>query len=193
MNKLIQNLNLADDFLFAKVMSDKVICKKVLEEILNIKIQEIKMPEQQKVIDLVLDSKSVRLDIYVNDEHNTIYNVEMQKSSHKNLAKRSRYYQGNIDLDMIQKGEDYEKLRKSFVIFICTFDPFNKGRHIYTFQNQINLSASEVLDTFIYKYGTVNLQYSYTTAVGLFKSIVAVVLLGAGNFVAKKTTGSGIF
>ena len=45
MNKLIQNLNLADDFLFAKVMSDKVICKKVLEEILNIKIQEIKMPE----------------------------------------------------------------------------------------------------------------------------------------------------
>lgn len=136
MNKLIQNLNLADDFLFAKVMSDKVICKKVLEEILNIKIQEIKMPEQQKVIDLVLDSKSVRLDIYVNDEHNTIYNVEMQKSSHKNLAKRSRYYQGNIDLDMIQKGEDYEKLRKSFVIFICTFDPFNKGRHIYTFQNR---------------------------------------------------------
>ena len=136
MNKLIQNLTLADDFLFAKVMSDKVICKKVLEEILNIKIQEIKMPEQQKVIDLVLDSKSVRLDIYVNDEHNTIYNVEMQKSSHKNLAKRSRYYQGNIDLDMIQKGEDYEKLRKSFVIFICTFDPFNKGRHIYTFQNR---------------------------------------------------------
>ena len=65
--------------------------------------------------------------------------------------------------------------------------------HIYTFQNQINLSTSEVLDTFIYKYGTVNLQYSYTTAVGLFKSLVAVVLLGAGNFIAKKATGSGIF
>ncbi|MCI6788508.1 MAG: ABC transporter permease subunit [Mollicutes bacterium] len=65
--------------------------------------------------------------------------------------------------------------------------------HIYTFQNQINLSKSEVLDTYIYKYGTVNLQYSYTTAVGLFKSIIAVILLGCGNFVAKKTTGSGIF
>lgn len=65
--------------------------------------------------------------------------------------------------------------------------------HIYTFQNQINLSRSEVLDTFIYKYGSVNMLYSYTTAVGLFKSVVAVILLGAGNFVAKKTTGSGIF
>ena len=103
------------------------------------------MPEQQKVIDLVLDSKSVRLDIYVNDEHNTIYNVEMQKSSHKNLAKRSRYYQGNIDLDMIQKGEDYEKLRKSFVIFICTFDPFNKGRHIYTFENRCYEDSTLIL------------------------------------------------
>lgn len=64
--------------------------------------------------------------------------------------------------------------------------------HIWTFQNQINLARSEVLDTFIYKYGVVNLRYSYTTAVGFFKSVVAIILLGAGNFVAKKTTGSGI-
>ena len=123
MNKLIQNLNLNDDFLFAKVMSDKEICQKVLEKILKIQIKEIKMPTEQKVIDLVLESKSVRLDIYVSDESNTVYNVEMQKIKHKNLAKRSRYYQGNIDLDMIQRGEDYDKLHKSFVIFICTFDP----------------------------------------------------------------------
>lgn len=64
--------------------------------------------------------------------------------------------------------------------------------HIWTFQNQINLARSEVLDTFIYKYGTVDLLYSYTTAVGFFKSVVAIVLLGLGNFVAKKATGSGI-
>ena len=64
--------------------------------------------------------------------------------------------------------------------------------HIWVFQNQINLARSEVLDTFIYKYGAVNLQYSYTTAVGFFKSVVAIVLLGVGNFVAKRTTGSGI-
>lgn len=64
--------------------------------------------------------------------------------------------------------------------------------HIWVFQNQINLARSEVLDTFIYKYGAVNLQYSYTTAVGFFKSVVAIILLGVGNFVAKRTTGSGI-
>lgn len=147
MSKTIKELNRDDDFLFAKVMSDPDICKKVLEKILTITIKKITMPTEQKVIDLVLHSKSVRLDIYVHDDTDTIYNIEMQKTKHKNLAKRSRYYQGNIDLDFIQKGEKYDKLYKSFVIFICTFDPFNQGRHIYTFENRClddtNLSVGD--------------------------------------------------
>lgn len=93
------------------------------------------MVEEQKTIDLLLESKGIRLDVYVKDENNTIYNVEMQRGKHKNLPKRLRYYQGNIDLDLISKGEDYRKLAKSYIIFICTFDLFDKGRHKYTFQN----------------------------------------------------------
>ncbi|MGI6714527.1 MAG: ABC transporter permease [Bacilli bacterium] len=64
--------------------------------------------------------------------------------------------------------------------------------HIWVFQNVKNLSRSEVLDTFVYKYGIVTQQYSYTTAVGLFKSVVSIILLTIGNMIAKKTTGSGI-
>ena len=135
MNRTIQELNLEDDFLFAKVMSDKEICKELLEKILDIEIEKVEMVEEQKTIDLLLESKGIRLDVYVRDENKTIYNVEMQRGKHKNLPKRLRYYQGSIDLDLISKGEDYRKLAKSFVIFICTFDFFNKGRHKYTFQN----------------------------------------------------------
>lgn len=47
---------------------------------------------------------------------------------------------------MITKGEDYNELKKSFVIFICTFDPFNHGRHMYTFENRCNEEYSLVLD-----------------------------------------------
>ncbi len=143
--KTLQELNLADDFLFAKVMTDKKICKKVLEKILNIRISKITMPENQKVIDLLLESKGVRLDVYVNDEEGTVYNVEMQQGENINLAKRTRYYQGSIDLDLIQKGEDYKKLNKSFIIFICTFDPFGKGRHIYNFKNVCLQDSSVIL------------------------------------------------
>eukprot|EP00828_Plagiopyla_frontata_P042446 TRINITY_DN6331_c0_g1_i3.p2 TRINITY_DN6331_c0_g1~~TRINITY_DN6331_c0_g1_i3.p2 ORF type:complete len:236 (+),score=32.99 TRINITY_DN6331_c0_g1_i3:161-868(+) len=135
MNKTLKELNLEDDFLFAKVMSDKEICRELLEKILEIKIEKVEMIEEQKTIDLLLESKGIRLDVYVKDENNTIYNVEMQRGKHKSLPKRLRYYQGSIDLDLISKGEDYRKLTKSYIIFICTFDLFHKGRHKYTFQN----------------------------------------------------------
>lgn len=48
-----------------------------------------------------------------------------------NLPKRMRYYQGMIDLNILEKGENYKNLKKSFVIFICTFDLFGLGR-MYT-------------------------------------------------------------
>ena len=134
MVKTLKELNLEDDFLFAHVMSDKEICKEFLEKLLEVEIEKIEMPENQKTIDLLLESKGIRLDIYVKDENNTVYNVEMQRGKHKNIPKRLRYYQGNIDLDLINKGEDYRKLSKSYIIFICTFDLFNKGRHKYTFE-----------------------------------------------------------
>ena len=64
--------------------------------------------------------------------------------------------------------------------------------HIWTFQNAINTSRSEVLDTFVYKYGVVSQRYSYSTAVGLFKSVVSVLLLGFGNMICKRVTGNGV-
>ncbi len=47
-----------------------------------------------------------------------------------------RYYQGIIDLNILEKGRDYRDLKKSYVIFVCTFDLFGKGRHVYTFENR---------------------------------------------------------
>lgn len=70
----------------------------------------------------------------------------------------------------------------------------NNGiEHIWVFQNANNLARSEVLDTFIYKYGISKYNYGYTTAIGLFKSIVSFILLVMGNFICKKSTGKGIY
>lgn len=85
LKKSIHELNLEDDFLFAKVMNDETICKKVLEQILSINIKEIKYLNDQQVIDVALDAKAVRLDIYVKDELGTVYNVEIQKTDRGNL------------------------------------------------------------------------------------------------------------
>ena len=60
----------------------------------------------------------------------------MQTTENRNLPKRTRYYQGMIDLNILEKGENYRDLKRSFVIFVCTFDLFGEGRHIYTFENR---------------------------------------------------------
>ena len=41
-----------------------------------------------------------------------------------------------IDIRVLEKGQDYRKLKKSFVIFICNYDSFGKSRYIYTFRNR---------------------------------------------------------
>lgn len=70
----------------------------------------------------------------------------------------------------------------------------NNGiEHLWVFQNANNIIRSEVLDTFIYKYGIPSWRYSYATALGLFKSVISLVLLVSGNFMLKKITGKGIY
>jgi predicted transposase/invertase (TIGR01784 family) len=59
----------------------------------------------------------------------------MQATPHDYLVKRTRYYQDLIDLDQIEKGQKYNELNRSLIIFVCTYDPFGLGRHIYSFKN----------------------------------------------------------
>ena len=135
MRELYEDLTITNDFIFSKVMRNQELCRQFLEYVLDIPISRVEYPQYQKVIDISVDARSVRLDIYVEDEAHTVYNVEMQTTKQEFLPKRSRYYQGMIDLNLIEKGEHYRNLKKSFVIFICTFDPFGQGRARYTFEN----------------------------------------------------------
>ena len=130
-----EQLTFADDFMFGKIMVNPDICKEVLERILNIKIERIEYIERQKSLDVDYEAKSIRMDVYVKDGKGTVYNIEMQAANDDDLAKRSRYYQSIIDMELLDKGLPYEELNQSFVIFICNFDLFGKGRHIYTFKN----------------------------------------------------------
>ena len=131
-----EELSISNDFLFGKVMQNPELCKELLQRILpDLKIDHIEYPELQKNIKQDIDAKSVRLDVYVKDEKAVVYDIEMQVSNTKELPKRSRYYQSMIDLQLIDKGQYYNELNRSYVIFICPFDAFGKGRHIYTFEN----------------------------------------------------------
>ncbi len=65
---LLDKVNLSNDFMFARVMSDTNVCKAVLEAILGVPIEKVVQLEEQKVINMLVESRAVRLDVYVKDE-----------------------------------------------------------------------------------------------------------------------------
>ena len=145
------NLQFRDDFLFCKILEENTdIAKELLELILNIGIWKV-IPQKQKTIEITADGRGIRLDVYLNDDQGTIYDLEMQTTKKKDLPKRTRYYQGMIDLDLINRGAKFEELKQSYIIFICTEDPFDEGRHIYSFENLCRENPDKSLGDEAYK------------------------------------------
>ena len=141
--KKFENLTIQSDFIFKKVMSRKRICIHLLEELLQIKIADINYLEAEKSLEPDYTSRGIRLDIIVEDDNNTHYNLEMQVKNNKNphtkafvLPKRSRYYQALLDIDLLQQGQEYDRLPPTYVIFICVFDFFDEGNYVYTFKKR---------------------------------------------------------
>lgn len=134
--KSFDELTFQDNFIFQKVMLKKHICKAVLERLLDISIKDIVYIHEEKNLDVRWDTKSVRLDVFVNDDKGTVFNIEMQTSKDmEELVKRTRFYQSILDMYHIQKGQKYTTLNDSYIIFICTFPVFMGNRHKYTFKN----------------------------------------------------------
>ena len=133
--KKYEDLVITDDFMFGKVMRHPQRCGKLLEMILGVKIREVVFLEDQESLNPDYAAKGIRMDVYLEDAGNAVYNVEMQTENTGELPERSRYYQAVIDINLIKRGEDYAALKKSYVIFICTFDLFGAGRQIYHFEN----------------------------------------------------------
>ncbi len=81
------------------------------------------------------------------DENGTVLDIEMQTTGPnsiiyrdtdeetvvRELPLRTRYYQSIASMDMLRRGMHYNELRRSYVIFICTFDPFKEGLPVYHF------------------------------------------------------------
>ena len=134
--KSFDELTIQDNFIFQKVMLKKSICKAVLERLLDIPIKDIVYIQEEKTLDVSLETKSIRLDVYVNDDSGTVFNIEMQTSKDmEELVKRTRFYQSILDMYHLQKGQKYMTLNDSYIIFICTFPVFTGNRHKYTFKN----------------------------------------------------------
>ncbi|MCR5746169.1 MAG: Rpn family recombination-promoting nuclease/putative transposase, partial [Lachnospiraceae bacterium] len=145
---------------FGKVMEDRELCREVLECLLQRPVGELQELQTQKEFHYTADGKPIRLDVYNEDSDQNIYDAEMENLNHKSveshyLPKRSRFYQGSIDIDFMNKGNSYKRLPESNVMFICTFDPFGKGLRRYTFRERCDEDTDLLL-----KDGTTKIFYN---------------------------------
>ena len=144
MAKKYSELEIRDDFMFGKATENPEICAGIIERVTGLKVDAIDYLENQKSVRVTSEGRDIRMDTYVEDSEGTVYDAEMQnRDSRANpeLPKRSRYYQGMIDLNMIGKGISYHELKQCYVIFICTYDPFGKGYCRYVFENTCNQNS----------------------------------------------------
>lgn len=133
--KNFKELDLKNAFLFAAALEDPEICRMILEMILERPVPIVNLRSEHSLL-YSSDFRSIRLDVYADDEMQVGYNLEMQNEDEKNLPKRSRFHQAELDVKSLKPGEDFSKLKPCYVIFICTFDPFGKKKYRYTFEER---------------------------------------------------------
>ena len=137
-----EDLTFTDDYMFKLLMERKRSCKVTLNAFLNWNSRRITYFATEKPLQAGYAAKGVRLDVYLHDEVSRIYDVEMQVLKKKEkpdvdammaLAKRARFYLGELDTRALERSGLYVDLRPTIVMFFCPFRLFDGQRAIYTF------------------------------------------------------------
>lgn len=159
----IRNFRLMDDDFMSKVFEDKDCAEFLLKIILerdDLTVQEVHGQHDLKN----LQGRSVRLDILAVDHANRTYNVEVQRSDHGAGAKRARYNSSLLDANLTEKGDKYDTLNETYVIFITENDVLQGGLPIYHINRMIEEMAKPFGDEAHIIY--VNAQIKDETALG---------------------------
>lgn len=151
--KTLEELNLLDNFLFNAMLTypdtGEAFIRKLLETLFDRKFPHLKIHPQKTFIGLNTGLRGARLDVYIEEDGSvqihdeaipTVYDVEPDHNKDaaqiKAFPKRARFYHAAIDRVALKSGENFGKLKKVYVIFICDYDPFGCDRVLYTIKNK---------------------------------------------------------
>lgn len=118
-------LTITNDHVFFTLMKSPDIAKEILERTLLTKVKEFKYIELQKTVNVLHDAKSIRLDVYLEDE-DKIYNIEMQVVENRDLRRRTRFYQSMIDIDNFEAGAFYRDLKDVIILLFVRLTCLNR-------------------------------------------------------------------
>ena len=131
----LEELNLVDRFLFDETMENTEAYQAAVSILLEKEIELLSRPETEKELRISPELRQVRLDVVSLDMEKKVYYTEMQKRNTMNLEKRSRYYQAQLDVSLLEPGStDFNLLNDTCFILVAPFDIFGRGLFRYTFE-----------------------------------------------------------
>ena len=133
----IKELRLMDDDFFSEALDGKT---KAVEYILNTVLErnDIKVKSTKAQVEYKSATKrSIKLDIQAEDVHGKLMDIEIQRSDRGSGVKRARFHSSMIDRTLLSKGNDFENLVDTYVIFITEKDKFGMGIPLYHIERKI--------------------------------------------------------
>ena len=127
----LRQLRLIDDDFFSKCFDNDTACVQLVLQIVLDKPDLNVVDVRTQVFVENLLNRSVRLDVLATDSEGRKFNIEIQRSDKGAGRKRARYNSSMMDVNLLEKGNDFEALPETYVIFITENDVIGLGEAVY--------------------------------------------------------------
>ena len=133
---LIENFRLMDDNFMSKCLENAPECIELMLQIILGK-KDLKVIKSQTECPIKsLQGRGVRFDVFARDSKGREYDIEIQRADKGAEPKRARYNSALMDANALKSGENFGKLRDTYVIFITENDVMKRGKDSYSYQRR---------------------------------------------------------
>ena len=133
----LKNFRLLDDDFLTKCFDGNTECiELVLRIVMNMPDLNVLDVRTQVFVENLLN-RSVRLDVLATDNAGRKFNIEIQRADKGAGRKRARYNSSMMDANLLNKGDDFDLLPETYVVFITENDVMKKGKPLYQIERCI--------------------------------------------------------
>jgi hypothetical protein len=144
--ELIENFRLMDDTFMSKCLENAPECIELMLRIILGK-KDLKVVKSQTEYPIKsLQGRGVRFDVFARDSEGREYDIEIQRADRGAEPKRARYNSALMDANALKSGEDFGKLRDTYVIFITETDMMKRGQEVYVYDRTERASGDILND-----------------------------------------------
>ena len=143
---VIENFRLMDDDFMSKCLENAPECIELMLRIILGK-KDLKVIKAQTEYPIKnLQGRGVRFDVFARDSKGREYDIEIQRANDGAEPRRARYNSALMDANALKSGEDFGKLRDTYVIFITEDDVMKRGKDMYAFDRLDKDAGLELCD-----------------------------------------------